>query len=132
MHSVLKAIASLKADKRTKKMVFNRNSSRSPESGSQPPQRSKNTETSNRSWNQNRNNRRNRKGRCNCDPYGPRLSGSTLATGVNITNSFSQSKQNHNQSSKWKDKDLSQIICYNCDKKRRFVNQCIKPHKPKN
>ena len=31
-----------------------------------------------------------------------------------------------------KKKDVSEITCYNCNRKRDYLNKCLKPQKPKN
>ena len=124
--------SSSKADKHTKEKVFNRNFPRFQKSKSQPPQRSKNTETSDKFCKDHSNNRRNKKGRRDYGPCRPRHLGFTPATEVNTTNSSALNNRNRKRPSNREDKDMSQVTCYNCNKKRHFVNQFIKSHKPKN
>ena len=89
--------SSPKADKRTKKKVFNWNFSSSQKPKPQLFQCSKNTKTLNKPWKDHRNNRRNTKNFCDYGLYSPKLLGSTLATGVNKNNSFTWNNCNCNR-----------------------------------
>ena len=61
----------------------------------------------------------------NCGPCGFRPQGSTSATGVNTTKSSAQNNRGRNQPGRWEDRDLSQTIYYNYNKKAYFPNQCL-------
>ena len=124
--------SSTKTDKRTKEKVFKQNSSRSQEPRNQPPLRSKNTITSDQPLKDHKNNRHNRKCHRDCGPHSPRPPGSTPATGVNKTNSLAWNDRKCNWPLKREDRDLTQVIYYNCNKKRHFANQYTEFHKPKN
>ena len=80
--------SSPKADKCTKKKVFNRNFFRSQKSRPQPPQYYENTKTLDMPQKNHRNIKNDKRGHGDCGPCGPRLSGFILATGVNINNFF--------------------------------------------
>ena len=49
---------------------------------------------------------------------------STIITKSNLTNSFAEKPQTQ--------KDISQIICYNCSKKGYYTGGCLEPPKSKN
>ena len=115
----------LKKDKCTKEKDFHRNSP-------QLFQCSKNTENSNKPWKDHKSNKRNRRGCHDCSLCGTRLPGFILATRVNTILSFAWNNSNRNRPSKRKDKNLSQVTCYNCNNKGHFANHCTKLHKPKN
>ena len=114
--------SSFKADKCIKKKMSNQNSSRSQELRAQPPQRFQNIKTWDRPWKDHKNNKRNKRGRCDCDFYGPRPPDSTPTTGINTTDFLAWNHQNHDRPLKREDKNLTQVICYNCNKKGHFAN----------
>ena len=71
----------------------------------------------------------------NCCNYGPRSSrpqGSIPATWINTTKTLAQNNCGRDQLARWENKDMSRTICYNCNKKTHFANQCPEPRKPKN
>ena len=118
------------ADKCIKKKVFDQNFYKSQEPRAQPLQRFKNTETSGRLQKDHKNNKRNRKVRFNLGLCKRKSSDLTLATRVNTTNSLAW--KSCDRPPRRNDKDLSQVTCYNYNKKGYFANQYTKPHKPKN
>ena len=49
-----------------------------------------------------------------------------------MTNFCAQNNCNRERLLKQEDKDLSQVTCYNDNKKKHFTNQCIESHELKN
>ena len=54
--------------------------------------------------------------------------GSTLATGINITNANNSKKKKNG----FNCRNLSKIVCYNYNKKGHYFNKCLEPLKAKN
>ena len=96
-----------------------------------PPHRSERAETSETPRQDHQKGRYNRN-RCNRSPHGSRSQGSTLATGVNATETLARNDCGCNKPVHRENRDMSRTTCYNCNKKGHFANQCPEPRKLKN
>ena len=89
--------------------------SRPQESKALASQRSDSFETSKQAWKEKKKKDKRHRGQ---KPQ----EGSTLATKVNNTSAGGSQSQ----------KNVSQVICFNCNKKKHYSNKCPEPLKPKN
>ena len=86
------------------------------------PQRSDSIKTSEQAWKE--------KKKKDSKYYGRKPQDSTLATGVNSTNTSGGYSSDSGRFQP--QKDFSQITCYNCNKKGHYANKCPEPCKVKN
>ena len=91
------------------------------ESKAPAPQRFDNAKTSEKARKEKKKNDRKHRRSCRSDNESPRA---TTATGDNTTNNSAGGSRPQ--------KDVSQITCYNCNKKGHYATKCPEPPKAKN